>query len=175
LSISILRSRKFLQMLKMVAHSNASISSPQREIRIRASRIFKFNLSCEWFWIAFCLENPLSQIAILDKLSITFYQSWISLGRFVCHSKSLPHMHQVLNIVLFSCRTVFVNSKSSRLHMSLSSSVYWKFGNILSSHNLMFVIWTIIAWINMRATNFGCIEYRKVWEWSLKARTTLCT
>ena len=73
------------------------------------------------------LENPLSQIAILDGMSIIFFcQSCTSLGQFVCHSKLLPHMRQASNIVLFShsYRSVSVNSKSSPLHMSFSSSVY---------------------------------------------------
>ena len=42
-SISILWSHMFLQMLKIVAQTIASTSSPQRETRIRASRVFKFN------------------------------------------------------------------------------------------------------------------------------------
>ena len=42
---------------------------------------------CKWFEIAFRLENPLSQIAILDEMSIIFCQSSISLGEFVCHTK----------------------------------------------------------------------------------------
>ena len=37
-SVGILRSCMFLQMLKTVAHSIASTSSPQRDTRIRASR-----------------------------------------------------------------------------------------------------------------------------------------
>ena len=53
LRISILRSRMFLQMLKMVAQSIASTSSPQRETCIRASRVFTFNLLRKWLLIAF--------------------------------------------------------------------------------------------------------------------------
>jgi len=101
--------------------------------------------------------QPIAQVAfdciLFGKSSLTnsytwwneynfFCQSCISLGQFVCHSKLLPHMRQASNIVLFShsCRSVSVNSKSSPLHMSFSSSVYWNFNNILSSHNLVFVI-----------------------------------
>ena len=62
----------FLQMLKMVARSIASTSSPQRETCIRPYRVFKFNLLRKWLWIAFCLQNPLLQIAILDGMSIVF-------------------------------------------------------------------------------------------------------
>ena len=60
LSVSNLQFCLFLQMLKTVAHSIASTSSPQRETRIRASRVFKFNLLRKWLLIAFCLKNPLS-------------------------------------------------------------------------------------------------------------------
>lgn len=126
-SVSILRSCMFIQILKTVAQFIASTSSPQRETRIRASRVFKFKLLRKWLLIALiCLENPLSQITILDGMSIIFCQSCISLGQFVCHSKLLPHMRQASNIVLFShsCRSVSVNSKNSPLHMSLSSSMY---------------------------------------------------
>ena len=70
-------------MLKMVAQSIASTSSPQRETRIRASKVGKFNLLWKWLLIAFCSENPLSQIAILDGMNLIFYQSCISLGQFV--------------------------------------------------------------------------------------------
>ena len=137
-------------MLKMVAQSIASTSSPQRKTCIRASRVFKFNLLRNWFLIAFCLENPLSQIAKPNRMSIISYQSCISLGQFVYHSKLLLHMHQASNIVLFShsCRSVSINSKSSPLHMSLSSSVYWNFNNILSSHNSVFVIQSLHRLVN---------------------------
>ena len=47
-----------------------STSSPKRETRIRASRVFEFNLLHKWLLIAFCLENLLSQIAILDEIGI---------------------------------------------------------------------------------------------------------
>ena len=108
-SVSFLRFRMFLQILKMIAQSIASTSSPQRETHIRASRIFKFNLLHKWLLIAFCLEKPLSQITILDGMSIILCQSCISLGQFVCISKLLPHMCQALNIVLFlhPCQSVF--------------------------------------------------------------------
>ena len=111
---------------KMVAQSIESTSSPRRETHIWASRVFKFNLLHKWLVIAFCLENPLSQIAILDEMSIIFGQSCIILSQFVCHSKLLLQMHQASNSVLFShsCQSVFVNSRSCPLHMSLSFSVY---------------------------------------------------
>ena len=121
------RSSMFIQMLKMVAQSIASTSSPQRETRIRASRVFNFNLLRKRLLIAFCLENTLSPIAIFDGTSIFFSgQSCMSLGQYTCHSKLLPHMRQSSNIVLFShsCWSVSVNYGSSPLHMSLSSSVY---------------------------------------------------
>ena len=147
----------FLHMLKMVAQSIASTSSPQRETRIRASRVFKFNLLRKWLLIGFFLENSFSQIAILDGMSIIFYQSCISLGQFVCHSKLLPHMRQASNIALFSYsfRSVFVNSKSSPLHMSLSSSVYWNFNNMLPSPNLVFVIQPLLSmWLGIDQTKY---------------------
>ena len=59
----------FLQMFVFVAQSIASTSSPGREARIKASRVSKFNILCKWLLIAFCLENPLSQIAIFDGMS----------------------------------------------------------------------------------------------------------
>jgi len=122
-SVSILRSHMFLQMLKMVAQSIASTSSPQRESCIRAAKVLKFNLLRKWLLIAFCLENPLSQITILDGMGMISCQSYISLSQFVCHSKLLPHMRQASNIDFFphSCQSVSINSKSSPLHISLSS------------------------------------------------------
>ena len=48
---------------------------------------FQVQLIAQVALIAFCLENPLSQIAILDGMRINYYQSGISLGQFVCHSK----------------------------------------------------------------------------------------
>ena len=106
-----------------------------------ASRAFKFNLFRKWFFIAF-LENPLSQIVLLDGIGITFYPSCISLGQFVCNSKLLPKMRQTLSIIMFShsCRSVSVNSRNSPLHMLFSSSMYLNFNNILSSHNFVFMI-----------------------------------
>ena len=122
-SVSIFWSHVFLQMLKMIAQSNCIHFKPQSETRIRASKVFKFNLLRKWLLIAFCLKICLSQITILDGMSIIFYQICISLGQFVCRSKLLPHMHQASNIILFShsCRSV---SMSSPLHMSLSYYVY---------------------------------------------------
>ena len=70
-SISILWSRMFLQMLKMVAQSIAKTSSPQRKNCIRTSRVFKFNLLCRWLLIAFCLEDPLSHCLALFTVSLT--------------------------------------------------------------------------------------------------------
>ena len=71
-SVSILRSCMFLQVLKTVAHSIASTSSPQKETRKRASRVFfKFNLLRKWLLIAFCMENPLSHCLALFPVSLT--------------------------------------------------------------------------------------------------------
>ena len=61
-----------MKMLKMIDQSIASTSSPQRETRIRATKVFKFNLLRKWLLIAFCLENPLFQIAILDGIILIF-------------------------------------------------------------------------------------------------------
>ena len=69
-SVSIHRSRMLLQMLKMVAQSIAYTSSPQRETRIRASRVLRFNLLRKWLLIAFCLENPLSHCLTLFPTSL---------------------------------------------------------------------------------------------------------
>ena len=123
----------------MVAQSIASTSSPQRMTCVRASRVFKFNLLREWLLIAFSLENPLSQITMLDGMSLTFCQSGISLCQFVCHSKLPPHMRQASNIVLFShsFQSISVNPRSSPLYMSLYSSIYQNFNNILLSHDLV--------------------------------------
>ena len=70
-SISILRSRMFLLMLKMVAQSIVSVSSPQRDTYIRASKCLQVQPIAKWLLIAFCLENTLSQIAIFDGMSIS--------------------------------------------------------------------------------------------------------
>jgi hypothetical protein len=114
----------FLQLLKMVAQSIASHFKPTERDPQKSIKVFI--LLRKWRWIAFCLENPLSQIAILVGMSTFFYffyfcQSCINLGQFVCHSELLPRMHQASNIVLFShsCRSVSINSRSSPLHMSL--------------------------------------------------------
>ena len=69
-SVGILRSCMFLQMLKKVAYSIASTSSPQRETCIRASRAFKFNLLRKWLLIAFCMENSLSHCLPLFPISL---------------------------------------------------------------------------------------------------------
>ena len=113
-SISILCSRMFLQVLKMVVRSIASTSSPQRETHVRASRVFKFNPLRTWLLISFCLETPLSQITIFDRMSIISCQSCISACQFVCHSRMLPHMRQASNIdlLLHSCRSVSINRSS---------------------------------------------------------------
>ena len=87
----------FFQMMKMIAQSIVSTSSPQR-----ASRVFKLNSLYNWLLFVFCLKNPLSQISTLDGMSIIFYQSCISLVHFVCFFKLLPHMRQASNNVLFS-------------------------------------------------------------------------
>ena len=128
----------FLQMLKMVAQSIGFTSSPQREIRIRASRVFKFSLLRKWLLIVFCLENLLSQIAILDGMSIIFYQSCIILGQFVCYSKLCPLMHQTSNIILFShfCQSV---SMKSLTHVTFFFGVL-KLQQYLLSHNSIFMI-----------------------------------
>ena len=83
-SVSILRSHIFLQMLKMIAQSIASTSShkerPAQEHQGSSSSTY----CASGFWLLFCLENSLSQIAILDEMGIIFCQSCISLGQFVC-------------------------------------------------------------------------------------------
>ena len=137
-----MRSCMFLQMLKIIAQFIASTSSPQRKTCIRATRDFKFNLLRKWPLMAFSSEKSITQIAILGGKNIMLYQSCIGLCQFVCHSNLLPHMCQASKIILFSqsCRSVSVNSKSCSLHVSLSSLVYWDYNNILSRHNLVFVI-----------------------------------
>ena len=141
---------------------DVSTSNSQRETCIRASRVFKFNQLHKWLLIAFCLKCRLSQIAILDGMSIIFYQSCITLGQYVWHSKLLPRMRQASNIVLLShtCQSVSTKFQEFSLHMSLSSSMYWNFNNILSSHNFGFCeSITIIAWIITRVEKLGCIKY----------------
>ena len=148
-SVNILCSRMFIQMLKMVAQSIVFTSRPKRETHIRASRVFKFNLLQKWHLIAFCLENLLTNSYTWWN-EYNFYQNWIKLGQFVCHSNLLPHMCQALKY----CYVFTIMSKYfCKFHvtytchlqclpyvMSLSSSVYWNFNNILSSHNSLFVI-----------------------------------
>ena len=111
-SVSIFWSCMFFQMLKMVAWSIVSTSS--------------LAYCASGFWLHF-IWKILFQIAILSGMIVIFLcQICISLGQFVCHSKLLPHMRQASNIILFShsCRSVSVNSLSSPLHVSLSSSAY---------------------------------------------------
>ena len=135
----------FLQMLKMVAQSIASTSSPQRETRIRASRVFKFNLLRKWLLIAFCLENPLSQIAVFDGMSIIF----------------LPKLHKFRPIcVPFQIATTYVPSLKYRFVLTIMSKCFCKLHEFslahvtfyfsvlklqqtLSSHHLVFMIWLL--------------------------------
>ena len=166
----------FLHMLKMVAQPIASTSSHKWDLH-KSIKGFKFDLLRKWLLIAFCLENSLTN-SILDGMNITFGQSCIILGQFVCHSKLLPHVCQTSNIVLFShsCQSVSVNHRSSPLHISLSSWVYWNFNNIILSHNFDICdSILIIVWILMGVEKFGCIEYWRSRKQSFKAWTTPCT
>jgi hypothetical protein len=154
-------------MLKMVDQSIASTSSPQRETRIRALRVFKFNLLRKWLLIAFCLENPLSQIAILDGMGIIF----------------LPKLHKFRPIgVPFQIATTYAPSLKYRFVLTLMSQCFRKFQEFSPTHVLLFFnvlklqqypfepqfgicdSVTIIAWMITRAKRFGRIEYWKVWE-----------
>ena len=76
-------------MLKMVVQSISSSSSPQRETHMRASSVFKSNLLRKRLLIAFCLENLLSQIAILDGMSIctTVQPPIYFVGKMIQHLK----------------------------------------------------------------------------------------
>jgi hypothetical protein len=151
----------FLQMLKM--QSIASTSIPQRETRIRASRVFKFNLLRKWLLIAFCLENPLSQIAILDGMSIVFF---------------LPKLHKFRPIcVPFQIATTYAPSLKYRFVLTLMSQWFRKFQEFSLTHVLLFFSVlklqqypfepqfgicdsvTIIAWIITRAKKFGRLNH----------------
>ena len=61
-----------------------------------------------------------------------------------------------LNNVLFShsCQSCSVNSRSSPLHMSLSSSMFWNFNYILSSHNLVIVMQSLSLLGQYKGWNF---------------------
>ena len=124
-----------------------------------------------------CYENPLSQRAILDGMSIIFCQSCINLVQFVCHFKLLAHMRQPSNMVLFShsCWSVPVNFRSSPLHMSFSSSMYWNFNNILVSHNFLNFKSSDLGFDHTKVSTIG-LEYmtnfRDLWTlMAFKAQT----
>ena len=105
--------------------------------------------------------QPITQVAfdciLFGKSSLTNSYTWWNEYNF------LPKLHKFRPIcvsfqiattyvpnfecVLFShsCWSVCVNPKSSPLHILLCSSVYWNFNNILLSHNLVFVIWSLLS------------------------------
>ena len=162
-STSVLRSHMFLQMLKMVAQSIVSTSSPQTQTHIRASRVFKFNLLRKWLLIAFCLEkNPLSQIIILDGMSVIFCQSCKSLSQFMCHSKLLPHMRQASNIIMFS----HSYRRGSLIPRVLPYTCHFLLRCIETSA-ISFQATIRYLWFDhyhCESSKFDCIEYWKVWE-----------
>ena len=46
---------------------------PHNDTRIKASKASNFNEARKWLLIAFCLENPLPQIAILEGMTSIFW------------------------------------------------------------------------------------------------------
>ena len=123
-------------MLKMVAQSIASTSSPQRGTHIRASRVFKFNLLrkfrpiCVPFQIATTYAPSLKYRFVLTLMSKCFrkFQEF-----------SLTHVTLFFSVLK-------LQQYPSEPQFGICDSV------------------TIIAWIITRAKKFGRIEYWKVWE-----------
>ena len=51
-----------------------STSIPHNDTQIKASEVSNFNKACKWLLIAFCFENSLSQIAMLEGMTSDFCQ-----------------------------------------------------------------------------------------------------
>ena len=161
----------FFQMLKMVAQSIASTSSPQRETCIKTSRVFKFNLLHKWLLNAFKKKNPLPQIAILDGMSIIFCQSYICLGQFVCHSNLLPHMS---SLKYFFVLTLMSKCLCKFQEFSFTHGIFFFSVSYLQQYSIERQFNScdsipIISWIITKAKIFGCIKYWKVWKTTFKA------
>ena len=100
---------------------------------------------------------------MLEGMKIIIFQSYISLGQFVCHSKLLSHMCHCFVLTLMSkCFHKFQE-------FSLTHVIF--FCRVLKLQQYPFEpkfgicdLVTIIAWIIMRVKKFGCIKYWEHWK-----------
>ena len=81
-----------------------STSIPHNDTQIKVSEVSNFNKACKWLLIAFCFENPLSQIAILEGMTSDFCQSFMRCGQLVYHSlMRLQNCHASYNTLFYTC------------------------------------------------------------------------
>ena len=143
----------FLQMLKMLAQSIASTSSPQRNTHIRASRVFKFNLIAQ---VAFdCI--------LFGKPTLTNSCTWWNENNF------LPKLHKFRPMCVPSqFATTYAPHLKYHFVLTLMSKCFYNFLKLSLTHVTFFFnvlklqqypfepqfdtcdLITIIAWINTR-------------------------
>ena len=109
-----------------------SNSIPHNDTCIKASKVSNFNEACKWLLVAFCFENPLSQIIMTSY----FGQSFMRCGQSVYHSLMLPqNCHALFNdLFTYSCLKVSTNPSNSTLFASFFIVVNPNFTINLSNH-----------------------------------------
>ena len=116
-----------------------SISMPHIDTPIEASKVsnsIPHNEARKWLLIAYCFENHLSLIAILEEMTSMFCQSFMGCGQLVYHLLMPPqNCHASCNdLFSHSCLKVSTNSSNSTLIASLSTAIDPSFVNKLSNH-----------------------------------------
>ena len=148
-SYNILSKLRTLQHFMLRHNSNIALQSifstsiPHNDTQIKVSEVSNFNKACKWLLIAFCFENPLSRIAILEGMTSDFCQSFMRCGQLVYHLSMPPQNCHAAHNDLFShsCLKVSTNSSNSALLASHSTAINLNFMINLSNHYSNVVIW----------------------------------
>ena len=152
----------------MLCHnSNTTLQSifsnfiPHKDTCIKAFKVSNFNEACKWLLIAFCFENPLSQIVMLKGMTSIFCQSFMRCGQLVYQLVDDPQnylasynnlfSHSCLKVSTNSSNSIFtcivVNLRQSKIYdQSLQPLLWHRYTNFL------------ITWIIIWAEEFWCIE-----------------
>ena len=114
------RSLIFLHFWRTTCQSISLAHNPYRDTRINASNVFKSKRDRNALFTIFCLENLLSNIAVLDDMTSIFCHNLMRFGQFVFHSKVQPHSDYAswIDFWGYSCRIVSTNSNIFNLHAS---------------------------------------------------------
>jgi hypothetical protein len=142
------------------------------------SHMSNFKEARKWLLIAFCFDNPLSQIAILKDMTNMFCQSFMRCGHLVYHSLMPP---QKLPCLIQWFVFTFLPQSFYKLKQLISTCITFnRCQSKFYDQSLQPLMWhdytnSFITWVILWTIKFAALKTCKSRNLSFKISTTACT